>query len=50
MTCWDYASSPKVLKGETASAEVVRMWWPKVPFHEAPVLQTDLRVEWPFSL
>jgi hypothetical protein len=23
--CWDYASSPKVLKGETASAEAVRM-------------------------
>jgi hypothetical protein len=23
--CWDYASSPKVLQGETASAEAVRM-------------------------
>jgi hypothetical protein len=24
-TCWDYASSPKVLQGETASAKAVRM-------------------------
>jgi hypothetical protein len=47
--CWDYASSPKVLYEEAASAEAVRMRWPKDPLHEASELQTDLKVEWPFS-
>jgi hypothetical protein len=47
--CWDHASTPKVLQEETASAEAVRMWWPKVPLHKASELQTDLKVEWPFS-
>jgi hypothetical protein len=27
------------------SAEAVCMRWPKVPFHEASVLQTDLKIE-----
>jgi hypothetical protein len=27
------------------SAEVVCMRWPKVPLHEASVLQTDLKIE-----
>jgi hypothetical protein len=27
------------------SAEVVCMKWPKVPLHEASVLQTDLKIE-----
>jgi hypothetical protein len=48
-TCWDHASSPKVLQEETASAEAVCTWWPKVAVHEASELRTDLKVEWPFS-
>jgi hypothetical protein len=28
-----------------SSAEAVRMSWPKVPLHEASVLQTDLKIE-----
>ena len=48
-SCWDHASSPKVLQEETASAEAVCTWWPKVAVHEASELQTDLKVEWPFS-
>ena len=31
------------------SAEAVCIRWPKVPLHEASVLQTDLKIEWPFS-
>jgi hypothetical protein len=27
------------------SAEAVCMRWPKVPFHEASILQTDLKIE-----
>jgi hypothetical protein len=27
------------------SAEAICMGWPKVPFHEASVLQTDLKIE-----
>jgi hypothetical protein len=32
-----------------SSAEDVCLRWPKVPNHEASVLQTDLEIEWPFS-
>jgi hypothetical protein len=28
-----------------SSAEAVCIRWPKVPFHEASVLQTDLKIE-----
>jgi hypothetical protein len=32
-----------------SSAEAVCIKWPKVPLREASVLQTDLKIEWPFS-
>jgi hypothetical protein len=41
-SCW----TPKVSWEEAASAEAVRMRWPKDPLHEASELQTDLKVEW----
>jgi hypothetical protein len=37
--------APKVLHEEAASAEVVPRRWPKVPFHGASALQTDIEIE-----
>jgi hypothetical protein len=37
--------APKVLHEEAASTEVVPRRWPKVPFHGASALQTDIEIE-----
>jgi hypothetical protein len=37
------------LRKKRLSAEAACERWPKLPLHEASVLQTDLKIEWPFS-
>jgi hypothetical protein len=54
--CWDHASSPKVLRKETASAEAActrcrryHSWSFGITAYPKMKGRTDLKIEWPFS-
>jgi hypothetical protein len=55
-SCWDHASSPKVLQEETASAKAAYTWCRSYHPWSFGVIaylkmkdRTDLKMEWPFS-